>query len=42
MRRSGSPGQQSPGSGVLLLGMLGLFASAGWLILALYVEANVR
>jgi hypothetical protein len=27
---------------VLSLGILGLLASAGWLILALYVEANVR
>jgi hypothetical protein len=42
MRRSGSPGQQWAGSGVLFLGMLGLLASAGWLIVALYVEANVR
>jgi hypothetical protein len=42
LRRSGSPDQQWAGSGVLLFGMLGLLASAGWLILALYVEANVR
>jgi proteasome assembly chaperone (PAC2) family protein len=41
MRRSSS-GQQIVGSASLLLGVLGLLVSAGWLILALYVEANVR
>jgi hypothetical protein len=30
------------GSWVLFLGLLGLLASAGWLFLALYIEANVR
>ena len=42
MRKRGSPGQQWAGSALLFLGMLGLLASAGWLILALYIEANVR
>jgi hypothetical protein len=30
------------GLAVLSLGVVGLLASAGWLILALYLEANVR
>jgi hypothetical protein len=41
-RKSGSPGQQRPGSALLFLGILALLGSAGWLILALYIEANVR
>ena len=42
MHRRGSPDQRRAGLAVLFVGILGLLASAGWLILALYVEAVVR
>jgi hypothetical protein len=42
MQTTGSPGRRRAGLAVLSLGVVGLLASAGWLILALYVEANVR
>jgi hypothetical protein len=42
MRRADSPGQRRASVAVLFLGLLGLVFSAAWLVLALYVEANVR
>jgi hypothetical protein len=42
MHRSPSERRGWIGAVTLLLGILGLVASAGWLILAAYVDANVR
>jgi hypothetical protein len=42
MQRAHSPGRRRAGVAVLFLGLLGLVSSAAWLVLALYVEANVR
>jgi hypothetical protein len=42
MQTSRSLPRRRAGLAVLSLGVVGLLASAGWLILALYLEANVR
>ncbi|HXV58333.1 MAG TPA: hypothetical protein VD704_10735 [Gaiellaceae bacterium] len=42
VRKRRSAGREPAGTGAVALGILGLFASAGWLILALYIEAKVR
>ena len=42
LRGRSSPGEDRAGLAVLFLGILGVVASTGWLIIALYVEAVVR
>jgi hypothetical protein len=40
--RRASPGRWGPGAATLTLGLVGLAASAGWLILGAYIDAVTR